>query len=99
MKKNDLTQVKSLDLKELILKSKTIRDEIAGLVIDLNMKKLKDLKSVSKKRIDLAQVLTVIRQKQLLMEVESRVESLESGVTSSEKLEKPKRVRKEKTSS
>lgn len=70
MKKNELTQIKGLDLKELSVKAKTLRGEISGLIIDKNMKKLKDVKSVSKKRKDLAQVLTVIRQKELLTELE-----------------------------
>lgn len=69
MKKNDLTQIKGLDLKELRLKVKALKMEIAGLVMDKNMKKLKDLKKISKRRKDLAQVLTVIRQKELLQEL------------------------------
>lgn len=80
MKKNELTQIKGLSLKELSDKVKTIRKEIEEKVLDKNMKKLKDLKTVSKKRKDLAQVLTIIRQKQLLAELES-----EASIKSSEK--------------
>ena len=72
MKKNELTQIKGSDIKELGSKSKAIRIEIADLTLDKNMKKLKDLKTISKKRIDLAQILTIIRQKELLGELESK---------------------------
>ena len=73
MKKNDLIQIKALDLKELGVKAKSLKADIASLVVDKNMKKLKDIKSISKKRKDLAQVLTVLRQKQLLEQLEPKV--------------------------
>lgn len=79
MKKNDLVQIKGLDLKELRPKAKSFRTEIADLVLDKNMKKLKDLKKISKRRKDLAQVLTVIRQKELLQELEPQIKAQESG--------------------
>ncbi|TSC87344.1 MAG: Uncharacterized protein G01um10147_665 [Microgenomates group bacterium Gr01-1014_7] len=70
MKKNEFNQIKGLSIKELIDKTKQIRKEIADLTLDKNMNKLKDLKAISKKRKDLAQVLTVIKQKQLLEKLE-----------------------------
>lgn len=73
MKKNEFVQIKGLSLKELSDKAKTIRKEIEEKVLDKNRSKLKDLKMVSKKRKDLAQVLTVVRQKQLLVELEDKV--------------------------
>lgn len=72
MKKNDLAQIKMLEIKELREKAKAIKIEIADLIIDKNMKKLKDLKMISKKRKDLAQVLTILRQKELLSQLESK---------------------------
>lgn len=78
MKKNELNLLKGLPIKELAEKGKKLRKEIYDLVIDKNMKKLKDTKSVFKKRKDLAKVLTILRQKQLLNELESRVGSQES---------------------
>lgn len=74
MKKQDFIQIKGLDLKELKVKAKSLRGEIANLVLDKNMKKLKDLKMVSKKKKELAQILTVIGQKELLTELESKQE-------------------------
>ncbi len=42
------------------------------------MKKLKDLKVISKKKKELAKVLTVIRQKGLLVQLESKIEDKKS---------------------
>ena len=75
MKKNDLTQIKGLDAKELREKVKTITKEMADLVMDKNMKKLKDVKLIYKKRKDLAQVLTILRQKELLAKLEPKMEA------------------------
>lgn len=72
MKRTEFTQIKGLSVLELASKAKSIRKEIADLIIDNNMKKLKDTRLVFKKRKDLAQVLTVIRQKQLLEQLESK---------------------------
>lgn len=74
MKKNDLIQIKGLDPKQLWLKAKSIQEDIANLVMDKNMKKLKDVKMISKKKKDRAQVLTVIKQKELLQQLETRKE-------------------------
>ncbi len=81
MKKNDLTDIKALEIKTLRDRAKKVKSEIADLILDKNMSKLKDLKSISKKRKDLAQVLTVLRQKELL-------EELEGGSKKEEKMEK-----------
>lgn len=73
MKKNEFAAIKGLDIKELRAKAKTFKKEIADLNFDKNMKKLKDLKSIEKKRKELAQVLTVLNQKQLLLKLEQKV--------------------------
>lgn len=77
MKKNDLVDIKGLDIKGLISKAKSLKIEIAELILDKNMNKLKDLKSISKKKKDLAQILTVARQKEILESLESRIKSQE----------------------
>lgn len=74
MKKSEFNQIKELDLKELMGKVKTLKDEIAALTLDKNMKKMKDLKMIFKKRKDLAKTLTVIRQKELVKQLESKIE-------------------------
>lgn len=85
MKKNEFIQMKGSDLKELKVKIKALKEEIANLTLDKNMKKLKDLKMVSKKKKEMAQILTVIRQKELLVELESKIEGqkTETGPASS----------------
>lgn len=70
MKRNELAQVKRLAVKELKIKAKTLKGEIDKLTMDKNMKKLKDLKMIFKTRKDLAQVLTIIKQKELLGQLE-----------------------------
>lgn len=70
MKKNDLNQIKGLPVQELLTKIKLLRKEIEDATFDKNMKKLKDLKIISKKRREQAQILTVVRQKELLGELE-----------------------------
>lgn len=74
MKRNDLLEIKKLDQKELIDKVKNLQSGVAELKFSKNMGKLKDVRAVYKKRKDLAQVLTILRQKQLLKELEARVE-------------------------
>ncbi len=74
MKKNDFVQIKKLEIKELKEKVKAVKKEIADLTLDKNMKKLKDLRMISKKRKDIAQILTVIRQRELLAKLEPKTE-------------------------
>lgn len=76
MKKQEFIQIKGLDIKELGVKVKALRAEMANLELDKNMKKLKNLKEISKKKKELAQILTVIRQKQLLVQLESKKEQV-----------------------
>lgn len=79
MKKNELTQIKGLTLKDLTGKIIDLKKEIADLLMDKNMKKLKDLKAIAKKRKDLAQVLTILNAKQLLEKLEPKVEEKKGG--------------------
>lgn len=66
MKKNDLLELKKLDIKSLAKKANDLQKEIANLVLERNTNSLKDVNAIGKKRIDLAQIMTVIRQKELL---------------------------------
>jgi len=50
-----------------------LKKDVANLVMDKNMKKLKDLKMISKKKKEIAQLLTLIKQKELLKSLESEV--------------------------
>ncbi|MBI4035514.1 50S ribosomal protein L29 [Candidatus Daviesbacteria bacterium] len=93
MKKNEFVEIKGLDLEQLKLKVKPLREGIAALVLDKNMKKLKDVKVIAKKKKDLAQILTMIRQKELLAQLESKAESKTETkkVTTGSKVEKEKK--------
>lgn len=71
MKKADFNEIKGLAVDQLSKKLTLFRVELTDLVLEKNMKKLTDTKAVNKKRKDIAQVLTVIRQKQLLIKLES----------------------------
>lgn len=74
MKKNEFNQLKGLPAGELAEKAKSLKKEITDAIFDKNMKKLKDTKTVFKKRKDLAKILTVLGQKQLIEELESKAE-------------------------
>ena len=74
MKKNEFVIIKGLSLKELKDKAHALKKEIAELTMDKNMKKLKNLKSIDKKRKEVAQILTVLEQKQALADLEPKVE-------------------------
>ena len=70
MKKNDLAEIKKSDIKILLERVKKSRTEIVDLKFEKSMNKLKNLRQISQKRKDLAQILTVLKQKQLLQELE-----------------------------
>lgn len=70
MKKNDLAEVKKMDLKALSGKIKKAYEEVNRLVLDKNMGKLANLREIKNKRRGLSQMLTVFRQRQLLLELE-----------------------------
>jgi ribosomal protein L29 len=92
MRRNDFLEIKNLDNKTLLGKVMTLRGEISELVMDKNMSKLKDLRSIFKKKKEIAQILTVVKQKQLLEVMEDlaqgeseKQESESQGVKESEK--------------
>lgn len=73
MKTRDFkNEVKTLDITALVQKAKVLKVEIGDLVLDKNMNKLKDLKSISKKKKELARVLTVLGQKEMIRKLESK---------------------------
>ncbi|MBI4036416.1 50S ribosomal protein L29 [Candidatus Daviesbacteria bacterium] len=73
MKKQQLKEIKTAAVAELKSKLRLYQKELASLVLDKNSKKLKDIKAVYKKRKDIAQVLTILRQKELLKKMEAKV--------------------------
>lgn len=70
MKRNDLAEIKKIDIKSVIERIKKAQKEIAGLVIDKNTGKLANLRTIKNRRRDIAQMMTVVKQKQLLEKLE-----------------------------
>lgn len=84
--KND---IKVLDIATLLSKAKALRAEIRDSVLDKNIGKVKNLKSISRNKKDLARILTVVSQKQAISKLETSGKNLESS-------EKTTEVKKEK---
>ena len=90
MKLKDIkNEIKVLDVAALMAKAKALKIEINDLVLDKNISRLKDLKSIDKKRKYLARVFTTLAQKQLIGKLETSGKSTESS-------EKTEEVKKEK---
>lgn len=70
MKRNDLVELKNLDATTLFDRVKKARVEMADLVMDKNMNTLKNLKQMKNKRRDLAQTLTILKQKEIIAQLE-----------------------------
>lgn len=89
MKRNALEEYKGYDIKGLREAIKKAKGEFADLMLDKNMSKLSDVKMVSKKRKDIAQLSTILRQKELVeiyaAKVEPKTETKDSAKEASEK--------------
>lgn len=70
MKKNELAEIKKMDLKALLIKAKKSQGELLDLVMDKNMNKVTNKKGAKNKRREIAQILTVVKQKQLIGQIE-----------------------------
>lgn len=73
MKKNDLAEIKKADSKTIDERVAKIYKSLALGALDKNMGKLTNKKELKNKRRDLAQLLTVKRQKEILSGLESQV--------------------------
>lgn len=85
--KND---IKVLDVEALLNKAKALKIEINDLVLDKNINRVKNLKSISAKKKDLARILTVVNQKQAIaaLEPKAEVEEKPEAKSKTEKTEK-----------
>lgn len=72
MKKNELAEIKKMDIKTIVEKIKKMNGELADLAVDKAMAKLTNLKALKNKRKEMAQILTILRQKQLLQDLERK---------------------------
>lgn len=55
-------------ISELKKEAEKLREEVSKLGFDLSLNKLKDTNMIKKKRRDLARVLTLIRQREIIEE-------------------------------
>lgn len=74
MKKTEFSEVKKMEIKPLLGKIKNAQKEILGLILDKSTSKVTNVKVIKNKRKDLAQMITVLRQKQILTELENKYE-------------------------
>lgn len=72
MKKNDLTKIKQMDIKALKEKIQEAKEELLKLALDKNMNKLENPKLIKNKRRDMAQMLTILQQKELIRALEDK---------------------------
>lgn len=74
MKKTDIDNLRKMNTSDLSRKEREMRGQLADLVIDRSMSKISDKKAILKKRRERAVVLTILRQKKLLEELEEKRE-------------------------
>lgn len=72
MKRNELAEVKKMTIKAVEGKIEEAYHKIERLVMDKNMNKLTNTCEIKNKRRDLAQLLTVMKQKKLLEKLEDQ---------------------------
>ncbi len=70
MKKNNVHDLKKMDTADLQKQLQQAQSEMGNLIIAKNTAKLSDLKAVSKKKRDIAQMATVLNQKLMLERLE-----------------------------
>ncbi len=70
MKKNDKQELFSRDIKTLRVDLLKVRGEALQLTIDNSQFKLKNTKSISTKRKEIARILTAIKEKELSKKLE-----------------------------
>lgn len=74
MKKTEFAEIKKMEIKPLLGKVKGAQKEILGLILNKSINKATNLKVIKNKRKDLAQMMTVLRQKQILEKLEKQDE-------------------------
>jgi len=74
MKKTEFAEIKKMEIISLSGKIKSAQKEILGFILDKSTNKVTNLKMIKSKRKDLAQMITVLRQKQMLKELEKKDE-------------------------
>lgn len=73
MKKQALAEIKKMDIQAIKERIKYSDEELQKLVMDKSINKLTDVKILARKRKDIAQISTILRQKELLNQLEERI--------------------------
>lgn len=66
MKKKDIQQIRNKDIKELAAEIAQEKKNLFSLHLDFVQNKLKNVKSLSNKRKDIARMSSILREKELL---------------------------------
>lgn len=99
MKRSDFNELKNLSVSELSKKAALLYKEFSDLVIEKNTRKVKDVKTASKKRKEVAQILTLVRQKTILTDLEAGLKqdkAEEKEVKAEDKKEHKKQTKSKK---
>ena len=72
MRKSDLVEIKKLEISGILSRINKFKSEILDLELKKGVKKLANLKEASLKRRALAQMMTILRQKELLNKLEEQ---------------------------
>lgn len=73
MKKQALAEIKNIDIQALKGRMQHSNEEMQKLVLDKSINKLTDVKTLRRKRKDIAQIATILRQKELLKQLEEQI--------------------------
>lgn len=73
MKKQALAEIKKMDIQGIKERIKYSDEEMQKLVLDKSINKLTDVKVLTRSRKDIAQISTILRQKELLNQLEERI--------------------------
>lgn len=69
MKKKELIQLRKKSVKDLTVEAQKLREEISKAHIELAVGNVKNVRQVKNLRRDLAQILTILREKQIETEI------------------------------
>jgi large subunit ribosomal protein L29 len=75
MKKQQLNEIKNKSIKDLKTLVNSLKKEIANLNMDLKLGKLKNVRAISAKRKDVAQVLTIVNQNAAMEKIKKEKEN------------------------
>lgn len=69
MKKKELIQLRKKSVKDLTVEAQKLREELSKAHIELAVGNVKNVRQVKNLRRDLAQILTILREKQIEAEI------------------------------